>query len=886
MRHKVLTLVSVMVAAGSLAGVSQRPSSAAARTVHSSSAARADGVTVGSGAETTVITRNSHGVPTITAKAMPGVWFGGGYAQAQDRLVQLELTRRDVEGTLAAVFGPSELAQDEGIRNFYYTPLELQAEYRTMPASVQAELQEFADGINAFMDKAYSSAANEKAMVPYEFFLAGRLLQLPGPYRPAPWHAVDTLAIGNFLARDFGGGGGSELSNLAFVRYLEAELAKDHDVHATTDTAAIFNDARWINDPSAPTTVPATGSAVRSASTQAAGTSRVADLAVERSMARLSGVTTAAILRAEATLGKDRRLILATGISLKVPSHGGSNAFVVAPSRSKDHHALLWGAPQEGFGTPSIDYEVYLVGPGYNAGGMAITGEPFILIGRNADIAWTTTSEELVDQRIYMMKIRVPRGATPQYFFDGSWVNMNVIHETIAVQGEASHPYTVYRTIDGPLFSIDLKTGTAFAMRFASWGKESGSLVGFSELGGDTDVSQFQHSMSLVTTLHNFLYADKAGNIAYFGDGLVPIEPSYTKFDPRLPASGDGTEQWLGMVPFADMPHSINPAQGYLDNWNTKPSESQYYQQNGGDEYWGTIFRSSRISQLLAASKQIDVAYLEGIEHDIGQIDNEDNTRPAASYFIPFLERAYARLKSRNSFLTDPATHPDLATAMSTLASWNDDTTLGSPAMSIFMNTLEALERNVFEGGTFAHEEFTGPVNFSDASLKMGTYGGLGGFATYNFLYHILAGTKGLVPCNGQCWNGHYFRQFTDQILVESVNDAITILSGKGTQLGQNVPGFGTNDISKWGYQPALDTNWNSLDPLAIGVKTTCALSASQNRSTYMQAIDVGPTAVNGANVLPPGESGFINAAGNPSPHLCDQVGLFNSFQYKPMPAA
>jgi hypothetical protein len=118
---------------------------------------------------------------------------------------------------------------------------------------------------------------------------------------------------------------------------------------------------------------------------------------------------------------------------------------------------------------------------------------------------------------------------------------------------------------------------------------------------------------------------------------------------------------------------------------------------------------------------------------------------------------------------------------------------------------------------------------------------------------------------------------------VESLNDAITILSGTGTQLGQNVPGFGTTDIAKWGYQPAQDQNWDSLDPLAQGVTTDCGTSASQNRSTFMMAVDVGRT-LTGRDELPPGQSGFISAGGVPSPHLCDQVGLFNSFRYKAMP--
>jgi len=120
---------------------------------------------------------------------------------------------------------------------------------------------------------------------------------------------------------------------------------------------------------------------------------------------------------------------------------------------------------------------------------------------------------------------------------------------------------------------------------------------------------------------------------------------------------------------------------------------------------------------------------------------------------------------------------------------------------------------------------------------------------------------------------------------VESLNDAITILSGTGPQLGQAVNGFGTTDIAKWGFQPALDHDWGSLDPLAVGITTNCGSSATQNRSTFMMAVDVGPT-LTGQDELPPGQSGFISAAGTPSPHLCDQVGLFNDFRYKNMPPA
>jgi penicillin G amidase len=875
-------VTAVLVASGSLIPAAD----AAAHAAGGSARPGAHGEHVGSGVESAVIVRSSYGVPSIYASTTAGIWFGDGWAQAQDRLVQLELTRRSVEGTLSAIFGSSELSQDETVRTLFYTPAELKAQFESLPAATRAALEAFSAGVNAYEAYAYSDPATR---VPYEFFVLGKALGLAAgtPYRPAPWTPEDTVAVGNYLAREFGGGGGSELQNLSFLDYLVAERTAAGDVNAVSDATAIFNDARWLNDPTAPTTVPSAAAAAqiaaRSPATTSPARSASSAVATARTLASLSGLSPAAVRAAGAKLAADRASILKTGISLRVLSHGGSNAIAVAPWRSADHHALLWGAPQEGFGTPSVDWEVYLHGPGYDAGGMAITGEPFVLIGRNADIAWTTTSEELVDQRIYVEDVNFAANP-PTYEWDGHFIKMQAINETIPVAGQAAVQFTVYRTKDGPVFDTDPADHAAFSIRFASWNKETGSLVGFSQLGGDTDLSQFRHSMSLITTLHNFLYADRYGNIAYFGDGLVPIEPAFSKVDPRLPALGNGTEQWQGFVPFIDMPHSVNPAQGYLDNWNTKPSQSAYYQQNEGDEYWGTIFRSSLISTMVAASRHITVGYLEQIEHAIGTIDNQDNTRPAAPYFIPYLVAAYDRLRAEHSPLTSPATHPDLAPAIAALKHWNDVTTFGSPAMSIFMNFLEAYERNVFEGGVFPHEQYTGAVNFSDASLGLGTYGGLGGMGTYNLLYHILAHTSGLDPCGTLCYQGDYFGLHRNELLVESLNDAITILSGTGTQLGQDVPGFGTTDIAKWGYKPAQDQDWDSLDPLAVGVTTHCGTSASQNRSTFMMAVDVGPRVLTGQDELPPGESGFISASGTPSPYLCDQVRLFNDFRYKPMP--
>jgi penicillin amidase len=869
------------VAGAAALGVGLLAPGAAGASAVGRSAGQPAGEHVGSGAASATITRDSFGVPSVFAKTLSGMWFGSGFAQAQDRMVQLELTRRAVEGTLSAILGPSQLGQDQTVRTVFYTPAELHAEFLRLPAAARAALTAFSRGVNAYEASAYASASAEAAKVPREFFVLGQLLGLTGPYQPTPWQPEDTVAVGNFLARQFGGGGGNELTNLTFIQYLSGELAKAgaKDPFAAADS--VFNDARWLNDTSAPTTVPG-GKASLPALTTGRQAARNADAAVRSAVAHLPRISHRALVAATRKVKADRQTFLKTGISLRVLSHGGSNAIAVAPSRSADHHALLWGAPQEGFGNPSVDGEEYLHAPGYDAGGMYITGEPFILIGRNAHDAWTSTSEETVNQQIFIEHSVNFAATPPTYAFNGKRIAMQAIPETIDVAGQQPQSFTVLRTKDGPVVFADPADGIAISLNFASFGRENGSLAGFSQLGGDTSLAQFRHSMSLVTTLHNFMYADREGNIAFFGDGLVPIQAKGA--DPRLPAAGDGSQQWRGFVPFAQMPHSVNPKQGFLDNWNTKPSQQAFFQENSGDEYWGTIFRSSLISQLTRASHKISIQYLQGIEHTIGTIDNGDNTRPAAPFFIPHVVSAYRHLLKTHSAIANPAKHPDLGPAVNALAHWDGVTTLGNPAMSIFMNFLEAYERNVFEGGTFPGEKYTGKINFSDASLGAGTFGGLGGMGTYNLLYHILNHSKGVLPCGTLCYTGSYFNQHRNQLLVESVNDAITILSGTGTQLGQDVPGFGTADISKWGFQPAQDQNWDSLDPLAVGVTTHCGTSAAQNRSTFMEALDVGKHTVTGQDELPPGQSAFISAAGVPSPHMCDQVAMFNNFTYKDMP--
>src|SRR5262249_29179846 len=154
---------------------------------------------------------------------------------------------------------------------------------------------------------------------------------------------------------------------------------------------------------------------------------------------------------------------------------------------------------------------------------------------------------------------------------------------------------------------------------------------------------------------------------------------------------------------------------------------------------------------------------------------------------------------------------------------------------------------NVWGGGMHPGESFVGTVNFADTSIDGRNYLDE---TTYNMFLHVLQGLTAGVP---QRFTGDYFGGHRDEIVIESLNDAIALLRGTGPlpRLGyglcmggrHDTLGFGDPDPRHWGWEAELDLDFDCLDNfadplLALGTKpTSFGRAASENRSTYMQAM-------------------------------------------------
>jgi penicillin amidase len=125
------------------------------------------------------IARDGWGIPHVEAGSDADLFFGFGYATAQDRLFQLDYLRRKAHGLLAEILGPAGLESDILYRTIGLSGI-AQAEWRSLSARTRDLVSAYADGINAVIE-----ACRDRP--PIEFDLLD--------YRPEAWSPLDNLAI-------------------------------------------------------------------------------------------------------------------------------------------------------------------------------------------------------------------------------------------------------------------------------------------------------------------------------------------------------------------------------------------------------------------------------------------------------------------------------------------------------------------------------------------------------------------------------------------------------------------------------------------------------------------------------------------------------------------
>ncbi|MFA6457702.1 MAG: penicillin acylase family protein [Bacteroidota bacterium] len=130
------------------------------------------------------IYRDEFGVPHINAQNEYDLFFAQGYVHAQDRLWQMDLTRRAGEGRLSEVLGSSTVKFDKMLKTVGFERIAKELEQQLRPESKEI-LQAYADGINEFI-------STHKGKYPIEFDMLN--------YEPEEWKPVHSLMIARLMA--------------------------------------------------------------------------------------------------------------------------------------------------------------------------------------------------------------------------------------------------------------------------------------------------------------------------------------------------------------------------------------------------------------------------------------------------------------------------------------------------------------------------------------------------------------------------------------------------------------------------------------------------------------------------------------------------------------
>ncbi|MGB7948838.1 MAG: penicillin acylase family protein, partial [Candidatus Binatia bacterium] len=506
----------------------------------------------------------SYGIPHVYATNEEDLFLAQGYLHAQERLWQMDLSRRFLCGRLAETFGTFSLPWRElstqfrdrngaefdyfmrllGIRHAAVASLDLLSEQE------HRRLQAYSRGVNLYIERGGKK-------LPWEF----RLLR----YQPEPWQPVDSLTIGKGLA--------FLLSTALFTRLNMIAIAAKLE-----DRPALF----------------------RSLCPSYSGEDPTITRTLWDSVQNLWQFTNGAFARSHVT-----------------PAGHGSNSWVLAPSRSTSGKPILCNDPHLRLTVPSMWYLMHLKTEppdGYEAWGASIPGSPCVQLGHNRWIAWGVTAAVCDDVEIYREKIHPID--PDRYLIGNDWVAMGKREEIIRIRRGRDIRRTVRCTRHGPVlsdFGSQRDTTEILSLRWTAHepSQEFRCLYGVNQA---RDWHQFLDSLAYQSapTL-NYVYADCQGNIGYSLAGKIPLR---SKVPSLLPVNGwIEDNHWRGYISFNQLPRIYNPPEGVIATANNRIVDDDY--PHYFSHFFEPSYRIRRIKALLTTKEAHSISDMEAIQSDL-----------------------------------------------------------------------------------------------------------------------------------------------------------------------------------------------------------------------------------------------------------------------------
>ena len=546
-------------------------------------AATANGTVAG--ASTVEIRRDQMGVPHVSGASDTDIMYGAGYALAQDRLAQMELSRWERAGRLAEITGEDAVEADVQTRMFGFTEAELMGMFNALSPDHQAMMRAFVAGVNR---RVAEVNADPGRLMPYEIKQLGIELR--------PWTLLDYIRV----QTDFTAGRGHEITNLNFYEYLVGR-------YGAAKARTIFDDVLPLKDGDAAAVFPAEEN--RGTLTTLWPAAKGRSSAIPRQFSALEAVTI-----------KEERI------------RHASRCLVVGPQRSATGNVLMMQSTSDG---PEIHFD----GGGFDTAGLTGFGSYVIgvpAMGRAHDHGWLLTNAEIDNADTFVEKLNPANKY--QYWFQNRWHNMQRRVETIRVKGGNATKLEIAYTVHGVVTDWDLKNGRAFSRKIAGdASRRLSTWAAMIDMGRARDMKQFETAVSTLTSTFGVCYGDEKGQIAFWSAGLYPLRAPGV--DPRLPTPGTGEFEWTGYAKLQQMPHVVNPKSGVIYSWNSLPMRTWTAGENA--RYGKTDRQQVDLDLLAQKGGRVTQADMLALNREIASTfasTRTGATKPA--YFIPYLRAA------------------------------------------------------------------------------------------------------------------------------------------------------------------------------------------------------------------------------------------------------
>jgi penicillin G amidase len=663
------------------------------------------------------VIQDEFGISHVFAKKTEDAFFMQGFLHARDRFFQMDVTRRTADGTTAELLGAGEnnsnIARDVQLRALGLSRVGPKILSLLRPETRRI-IKAYTRGINSYL-------SNNPLPPEYQ---ALKITQ------KRMWVELDTVNIGKLFAFsqsfDFSL---SDIGNtIALQNYQAAGRAQGFD-----GTALFFED-QYRSAPFDPAfTVPdALGQKLSGDDLRADSEREQSRLAEQRQWSEhlAKTIKPETMEMAARYMQQLKEVSLFTNNTLSLlkrdGARNGSNWFVLSGQNTASGFPMLTADQHFDFSTPPIWYQIQLNvkgggEPPLNVIGVSIAGTPGVVLGHNDNVAWAATVTVFDVTDVYQEQIEVTGLTSIIITNDGKQLPVESRLESFRVnqitEGKSDNIVTVppsdsvparFASIpfrnDGPIVSLNVAAKTALSVQSAALGP-SLEIEAIVEINRSRSIKDFQKAIQyLDSAFVNMAVISTSGDIAYFGTGEIPLREDLetgkvSGAPPFFIRDGRGGNDWqtlrkrqfrqalpTDMLPFEEMPQTINPARGFIVNSNNDPAGTtannnplEKKRSSGGILYFSAGYdfgcRASRLDREIKAAvgsgKKIDIMQARRFQASGKMRD--------AEILTPFILQAFENAKKPGApaELAALATDAGVSEAMGRISRWDFNTPTG-----------------------------------------------------------------------------------------------------------------------------------------------------------------------------------------------------------------